>query len=269
MTKKLYFIAGLPRSGSTLLTNVLVQNPTIHCTPTSVLPQIIGDLKNHWHTLPLTRNLPETVAYTKLKGVLKGVIEGFIYDIAQPIIFDKNRNWPLHIETLIELGYDPQIIATVRDTRDIVASFEKLYARSMALGAPTQFNNDPATMSRTDSRLDYWLTAQAPFGSAYNVLLDAFRRGHTQRIHVITFEEFTAYPMQTLQGVYEFLNLEPFEHDCKHVVQTIFEDDRAHGFKDLHKIKEGAITPVPSDWRKILPTEYAKKLANSNFWMQQ
>lgn len=33
--KKYYFISGLPRSGSTLLANILAQNPRFHATATS------------------------------------------------------------------------------------------------------------------------------------------------------------------------------------------------------------------------------------------
>jgi sulfotransferase len=264
--EKLYFIAGLPRSGSTILTNVLVQNPQIHCTPTSVLAQLVGDIKNNWHNLPLTRNLPEATSYTKLAGVLQGLIEGYFKGVNQPYIFDKSRQWPQHLETLTTLGYEPKIIATVRDIRAIVASFEKVYSKSMALGMPSQYNADPATMSNPDTRLEYWLMSKSPLGSAFNILLDAFRRGHTENIHIVRFEDFTAYPVQTLLGIYDFLGLPPFEHDCKNVVQTIFEDDRSHGFKDLHKITEGPIKPVKDVWQQILPSSFADKIKGSNFW---
>ena len=261
-----YFIAGLPRSGSTLLINLLAQNPDFKLGATSVLPQLLSDIKNSWHTLPLTKTMSETDSYVKLKAILNGLLSGFYQDTTQTVIFDKSRTWPSLIETLIELGYQPQILATVRDVREIVASFEKLYSKSLALGAPTQLLANPQVMQNPDTRLNYWLGGDAPLGSSYNTLLDAFRRGHTDRIHIVRFEDFTTYPAQTLHEIYEWLELPHFEHDVKNVTQTIFEDDRPHGFRDLHKIHEGAIKPVKTTWQQILPKEFAEKIAGQNFW---
>ncbi len=40
MSKTIHFVSGLPRAGSTLLMNVLAQNPRIHSTATSGLHEI-------------------------------------------------------------------------------------------------------------------------------------------------------------------------------------------------------------------------------------
>jgi len=39
--KEIYFINGMPRSGSTLLCNILAQNPEFHVTPTSGLSELV------------------------------------------------------------------------------------------------------------------------------------------------------------------------------------------------------------------------------------
>ena len=44
----IYFIAGLPRSGSTLLTNILAQNPDCYTTPTSGIIDMLVNVRNHW-----------------------------------------------------------------------------------------------------------------------------------------------------------------------------------------------------------------------------
>ena len=46
--KRIYFLAGLPRSGSTLLANILAQHPQIHVTPTSGVVDMLVQVRNSW-----------------------------------------------------------------------------------------------------------------------------------------------------------------------------------------------------------------------------
>ena len=48
MEKRIYFLAGLPRSGSTLLANILAQNPQIYVTPTSGIVDMLVQVRNSW-----------------------------------------------------------------------------------------------------------------------------------------------------------------------------------------------------------------------------
>ena len=45
---KLHVITGLPRAGSTLMQNVLAQNPKFKVTSTSELPSIISEISKIW-----------------------------------------------------------------------------------------------------------------------------------------------------------------------------------------------------------------------------
>ena len=42
--KKIFFLAGFPRAGNTLLTSILNQNPDICCTPNSITLEIMKEL---------------------------------------------------------------------------------------------------------------------------------------------------------------------------------------------------------------------------------
>ena len=46
--KRLYFVAGLPRSGSTLLCNILMQNPAIYASATSGIPEVLRGIRDGW-----------------------------------------------------------------------------------------------------------------------------------------------------------------------------------------------------------------------------
>ena len=43
-SKKIFFLAGLPRAGNTILASILNQNPDICCTPNSITLEIYKDL---------------------------------------------------------------------------------------------------------------------------------------------------------------------------------------------------------------------------------
>ena len=42
--KEVFFLAGLPRSGNTILSSILNQNPDVCCTPNSITLEIYKDL---------------------------------------------------------------------------------------------------------------------------------------------------------------------------------------------------------------------------------
>ena len=51
MQKTLYFVAGLPRSGSTMMINLLRQNPYIGGAAVSSLCTFFGDVYLNWNNI--------------------------------------------------------------------------------------------------------------------------------------------------------------------------------------------------------------------------
>ena len=94
--KEVFFVNGMPRSGSTLLCNVLAQNPDFHTTPTSGLSELIRQLNNSWKTESILKasETPEK----KLK-IIKDLFQSYHSDTDRPVVFNKSRGWC----TLIEL----------------------------------------------------------------------------------------------------------------------------------------------------------------------
>ena len=85
--KKYYFIAGMPRSGSTLLSAILDQNPKIHAGPASPVLSSMITLHSHMTSSEYY------VAYPKEDQMLKAVgaiMDNFYSDIDKPIIIDKD-----------------------------------------------------------------------------------------------------------------------------------------------------------------------------------
>ena len=55
--KTFYFLAGLPRSGSTVLASILNQNPEVYVTPTSpMLDLLVKNQDTFWELPPVKAN---------------------------------------------------------------------------------------------------------------------------------------------------------------------------------------------------------------------
>lgn len=258
--KKIYFIAGLPRSGSTLLANVLAQNPRFHATSTSGVLDVISGIRNQWDSIIEFKANPNDAA--KLR-VMAGVLENFYADIDKPVVFDKCRGWLAWIEFLEEaLGKKVKILVPVRDIRDVLASFEKLYRQSFL--RQNLMDRDLYLQCQTvEGRCDMWMSFNNPLGIAYNRIRGALQRGYADRLHFVHFEKLTANPQEELGRIYTFLGEEQFAHDFNHVTQVTWEDDAVYGLGKLHDIRP-KVESVPSQWRTILG-DFADQFGKFNF----
>src|ERR1035437_8279050 len=209
--KKYSFISGLPRSGSTLLCNILAQNPSFHATATSGIMDIMFGVRNNWDTLVEFKACPNDGA--KLR-VLKGILDAYYADVKEPVVFDKCRGWLSLIEMAENvLGEKVKIIVPVRDMRDVLASFEKLWRKTSAIAQMQPESEFYYDFETVEGRVNIWLRADQPIGLAYNGLKDVFVRGFAHRLCLVDFNDLTSNPIDTMNKVYDFLGEERFTHN--------------------------------------------------------
>jgi sulfotransferase len=257
-----YFMNGLPRSGSTILANLLAQNPRIHTTGTSAVRELMLLIRDNWDNFEEIKANPNESARLR---VIRGVLENFYSDIEKPIVVDKCRAWLSRLEMLeTALGHNVKVIVTVRDIRDVLASFEKLWRITSETRQVRQEKNNKLKFLTMEGRANVWLQNDQPLGVAYNNIKDAVDRGYRDRLLFIDYDKFTKNPKEQMKRLYDFLGEEYFEHDFDNVEQVIHEDDSVHGFTDLHKIKT-KIESKPPQWPKILG-DFAEKHEKLNFW---
>jgi sulfotransferase len=265
MKKKIFFISGLPRSGSTLLCNLLLQNPNFFATSTSSLLDLCIQLRDNWGSFEGHKNNPD--GQDKWK-VIQSVIKNY-HNTDKSIVFDKNRAWTNHIEFMEKaLGYEVKVICCVRNLEDILSSFEKLFRNNRADGEiHSEFKN--SKMKTLEGRCEVWTSDEGVLGRPYTHMKDAFERGLEKRMKLLPYEFFTFNPTRTMEEIYEWLELPFFQHDFENINQVIFEDDLGYGWgKDLHKIKEGKINPTISDSNIILGEKLTELYSNKEFWKQ-
>ncbi len=71
--KTIHFVAGLPRSGSTLLCNILNQNPKFHATATSGILDIVLAIRNQWENVDTLKAAPNKPGKAKPNKVMIGI----------------------------------------------------------------------------------------------------------------------------------------------------------------------------------------------------
>lgn len=268
--KTIHFVAGLPRSGSTLLVNLLAQNPRFHVTSTSGIVSVMIACRNQWEGTPefkAWKETPEIKDQIRL-NVLKGMLTGYFEHVEEPVVFDKSRGWCSYIEMLEKMGFQPKILAPVRDFRDVLASFEKLYRRNKGIRPVPGEQQNYADFQHLEGRCRVWAHGTSPLGMAWNRLKDAFDRGKGKFIHCVEYEKLTAAPKQTMRALYDFLDEEFYDHDFQNVEQVTQEDDVWHGYDDLHTIRP-KVEPLEAQYPHILG-KVAKRYEgkNVNFWQQ-
>lgn len=229
----LYFISGLPRSGSTLITNLLKQNPEIHGESVSSLSSIFGTIHANWNNLEPNNEYRNDQA--KL-GVLRGILKGYYSHIQKPIIFDKDRGWiPLIGQLEAVLEKKVKIIVCVRNPAEILTSFERLRKEN-----PLFFTRADQTLkegSNLASRAYYYAGPDGPLGLSHRNLKDAITMGYIDRFLFVDYNRFCNSPKSQTKRIYDFFELPDFTHDFHKIEQNEKYNDLAIGLPNLHKIK--------------------------------
>lgn len=262
--KTIYFIAGLPRSGSTLLTNILAQHSNIYVTPTSGIIDMLVNVRNHWDQNQAFRAMDSKLSEKIKKRVLTDMLQAYFAHASQTICIDKNRFWCEFLEMAAELvgGRDRvKVIVTVRDLREVLASFEMLYRKTSGLGQLPQESSMALKFKTARGRMEVFAEDSQPVGRAFTAIRDAITRGWLNNMHFVEYDALTSQPEQTMQGIYQFLGMDSFAHDFDNVEQVTREDDTVYGFKDLHLIRN-KVEPQTSKWQTV----YDNNVFNSPVW---
>lgn len=250
----IHFVAGMPRSGSTLLCNILSQNPRFRATGTSPLPALMSVISQTWNN---SNECKANYTDEDKHHLLRSVMSDYHLPFNRDVIFDKSRAWPAYIELLQQLlNRDPKIIVCARHMAAICSSFEKLWRKEVS-----KYGGVSQAMITLEDRLKFWTSNDQVVGSAYRTIEDAVQRGHRNLLHVVDFYSLTTDPRRTLMGIHQFLEEPWFEYDFDNVEQVIHEKDEFHGFsKDaLHTIRP-QVKPVEQDFEKILGKSLSDQL---------
>ena len=248
--KKLYFLAGLPRSGSTVLAALLNQHPELHTTATSGLLGILTAMLRAWEECEPARIGTDRIPQEK-GDAIKALCEVKCRDTDKNIILNKERGWvkAQNMHTMeMALGYPPKIIATVRNVEDCVASMVRI-------AKP----NELSSFLRESSYVKH-------IQESY---VDLLKAHHWKReyIYYVDYDELNNNPEETLRGIEKFLELSPHTYDTDNIDATGLheKDEEVWGIKGLHDVRKQlkqAIVPSAQDVLQHLYRDFVQP----RFW---
>lgn len=254
--KSHYFISGLPRSGSTLLSGILKQNPEFYAdiaSPVEVLTETAIDILTGSES-----NL--TVTEEHRKNLIYGIFDGYYQHIDKSVIFDSSRSWTSRTNFLKALFPYTKILCPVRDIVSILNSFEIIASKN-------PFHTTTLTEHKDNvfARCDEMMNKNGGIVAEPWILLQEGYALNSEMIMFIEYENLCKNPEETMRLVYEFLEKPYYSHDFENVEYSNENFDKACNLKNLHTIRKKAEYKPP---RCVLPPEIVKKYTEMNmeFW---
>jgi sulfotransferase len=235
--KKLFFNSSLPRSGSTLLQNLIAQNPDFYCTPTSGTLELIYGARANFTSDPTFKAQDQELMSKGFQSFCKHGLYGFYSAITdKPYVLEKSRGWGIHYPLLeFTLNEPPKVICMVRDIKQIVSSME-LKLRNTPEKDAGFINHAELRNTTTPKRVDHYLSTQ-PLGLAIERLAEIFRQKINEKMLFIRYEDLCSSPNEALKHIYNYLDLPFYEfHNTNHIDQKTQEDDSVYGIFGDHKI---------------------------------
>lgn len=263
---KLNLISGMPRSGSTLLCNLLNMNPKFHATATSPVIDVLSNMRTTFSHNPTFKSNDRLNQYENMRCGLKGFIDGFYHD--KDVVFDKCRGWSNNLPLLDAiLGHnDTKVIWTYRDPVDIVSSIEKHHQKTILLENLDEISG--VDLSTLSARVDNFINDSGIVARPVWLLNDAYEMGYANRILIINYSDLTYKPQETLNKIHDFIGEERFQYDANNFTdlkQTTVELDSVYNFKFPHTIVEGSLKYVKHDVK--LPKHVIEKINHRFTWV--
>lgn len=254
MNKTYQFMAGLPRSGSTVLTALLNQHPDIYSSPQTDLLDLLYTLESK---IPTLESYKAELMFDSYDNVIKSLPSNFYSQIDKPVIIDKNRGWgtPYNWNNLSPyLNPKGKVILTMRPILKVLASFIKAANKTEEQTGQVPFYNAELWVSsyrcQSDAQVDTLMMANGELDRAIFSIANLLKN-HGDKVFVVWFDDLLDSPQQTLNGIYDFLGVVRHDNDFENIQEVDSHNDLAgYGLVGLHDIKAKLERPdtVVSDY---------------------
>lgn len=211
------FLSGLPRTGSTLLTSILSQNPALHTQGNSAMCQLMWDMQVSCQNTEQIENSPE------ITDRLISAIPNIFYKDIDKHIIDKCRTWtlPANLELIDKyITKSPKIIVMLRPVVEIVKSF--IYIRTLNGWEDPEYG-------LLDNATD---PIMRPLGG---VLYS--RTINEGQFLYLSYKDLISSPQSTIDKIYDFCGWERFQHKFKDIHNPTPENDSVLNMLGLHDIR--------------------------------
>jgi len=260
--QKFHFISGLPRSGSTLLSAILRQNPRFHAGMTSPVGTLFNTVLGN---ISAGSEFGPVINTQQRRNLLRGLFASYYLDKPEAeIIFDTNRLWCSKLPALLDLFPEAKIIACVRNVAWIMDSIERKFRENPYEN--TRLFSDEVERNNVYSRIETLAQRNRLVGFPYSVLKEAFYGEQAASMLLVDYELLSNAPAKVLSLIYQFLGEESYPHDFNEIEYDAPDFDTALGVAGLHRIRRRvSYEPRPT----LLPPDLFQQYNNMSFWLDQ
>lgn len=258
--KKYHLITGLPRSGTTLLSTILNQNPKFEASISGPLARFVRSIVEESNTQGGYRF---ECPVEKRKQLTKALFDTYYDDPSKEVAFNTNRGWGLQLEAMKDIYPDLKMIMCVRDLGWVLDSFEQL-VRKNPHTITAMFSLDENVNVFT--RCETLMRPGRPVGFAYNTMKQALSSEYKNSILLVEYEYLAKNPESTMKSIYKFIDEPYFEHEFDNVEASYDEFDGDVMLPGLHTTRR-KVEFIPR--RTILPQEIWNNCKGMEFWRQK
>lgn len=254
------FISGLPRSGSTLLSAILRQNPRFHAGMTS---PVGGLFSNLIASVSAGSEMAPMVTTEQRKRLSKGLFDSYYADLHEEknVVFDTNRAWTANLAALTDLYPNAKVLCCVRNVAWVMDSMERQFQSNAFEN--TRLFGDANQRSTVFTRCEALANRNGLVGYGWSALQEALYGTNADKLLLIDYDLLVARPGEVMGLIYGFLGEVPFDHDFDNLEYDAPAFDENLGVSGLHKVHK-KVQPMPR--RTILPPELFEQYSQLNFW---
>lgn len=240
MPEKFVFLAGLPRTGSTLLSSILEQNPRIHSRGSSPVAGLMETVEKEINKSELFQADPKV---DDAKNVVASVLPNYYATCSKEVVLDKNRSWVARTGSIEYYFGRRNIIVMHRPIDEILASFLKLIKQNPDNTYDKSLKNagrDVNDVNRCLHIIDTILR-----GLAIKIL----EIKDLDNVLMVSYKDITQNTEETLEKIYTFIGEPAFAHDLDNIQHKHRErDQEVYGIGNLHEVRSTvSVTSPPRD----------------------
>jgi sulfotransferase len=243
LDKQLVCVTGLPRSGSTLLCQLLGHHPDLYSPGhSSPLVQALNQLRhnlsdNHFHLAQF--DIDGQLVHDRMIHAFRGFMAGWFDETDRPLVVDKNRAWLNQLELAMLLEPNCRMLVCVREPSQILGSIEYRHRQTLLMDFPDHL----AHLSPYD-RADRLFGNEGVIGAPLRAIEHVQDRPDDiqQRLYYVVFEDLMAEPVRVMTEIFGWLGVESVDVDPQQLEVRPHESDSYYRGKYPHRTRE-RITP--------------------------